>query len=107
MEPQAKIDRSTLLVDKHTEYIKSFTKLWETTDKIEFVATGEGIQLSCMEDWDTGSIRGAVMHATLLRLLLPKLCIRYIASYKMYIPSSKNLRRALLAQWNVLGPHCP
>ena len=34
--------RSTLLVDKHAEYIKSFTKLWETTDKIEFVATGEG-----------------------------------------------------------------
>jgi len=45
MEPQAKIDRSTLLVDKHTEYIKSFTKLWETTDKIEFVATGEGTVL--------------------------------------------------------------
>ena len=56
MEPQAKIDRSTLLVDKHTEYIKSFTKLWETTDKIEFVATGEGI-VSCLA-WKIGT-RGA------------------------------------------------
>ncbi|KAG1672305.1 hypothetical protein FOA52_004320 [Chlamydomonas sp. UWO 241] len=31
--------RSTLLTDKHAEYIKSFTRLWEGTDKIEFVAT--------------------------------------------------------------------
>ena len=54
MEPQAKIDRSTLLVDKHTEYIKSFTKLWETTDKIEFVATGE---IRCLA-WKIGT-RGA------------------------------------------------
>jgi hypothetical protein len=33
--------RANLLVDKHAEYIKSFTRLWETTDKIEFVATGD------------------------------------------------------------------
>uniref|UniRef100_A0A7R9V1T0 Geranylgeranyl transferase type-2 subunit beta n=1 Tax=Chlamydomonas euryale TaxID=1486919 RepID=A0A7R9V1T0_9CHLO len=31
--------RGMLLVDKHAEYIKSFTRLWEGTDKIEFVAT--------------------------------------------------------------------
>ncbi|GFH29111.1 geranylgeranyl transferase type-2 subunit beta, partial [Haematococcus lacustris] len=31
--------RAQLLVDKHAEYIRSFSKIWENTDKIEFVAT--------------------------------------------------------------------
>ena len=46
--------RANLLVDKHAEYIKSFTRLWETTDKIEFVATGD-IPSHCMGCCNTGT----------------------------------------------------